>query len=212
MKKFSLLIIFALLFSNFEALAVANDNLPIYDDFNSFENMSLSKYKNGYGANVNNAKKHYAKIENGKVKAYINKEEGGSLRITKTLETPFVGKSFSVEFDFKIEGDPYLYSYTGVPIITDSDGVDMPIMKITNAKQGYTVPGDRAINVQANALKNTSWESGVDYKIKADVDLENKKYKIYIDKGEGYEQKETVSGDSTFLFKAKDLSKVSVIV
>lgn len=68
MKKISLLIIFALLFSNFEALAVANDNLPIYDDFNSFENMSLSKYKNGYGANVNNAKNIMLKLKTEKLR------------------------------------------------------------------------------------------------------------------------------------------------
>lgn len=211
MKKLSILIILALMILNVDVLAVANDNLPIYDDFDSYENMSLNKYKTGYSASNNNAKNHYAKIENGKIKASINKEESGTLRITKSLETPFTGEKFSMEFDMMIEGDSYIYSYIGVPIIIDSDGVEMPIMKITNAKEGYTVPGDRAINVRENSLKDTYWESGINYKIKADVNLENKTYELFIDKGDGYEKKETLSGDSTFSFKARNISGFSFV-
>ena len=63
MKKISLLIMLVLLISNFDVSAVSNNNLPIYDDFDSFEDMSLQKYKTGYSASVNNAKNHSAKIE-----------------------------------------------------------------------------------------------------------------------------------------------------
>jgi len=211
MKKISLLTIIALLISSIDVFAVSSDNLPIYDDFNSFGDMSLSRYVTGYSLSVNNAKNHSAKIENGRIKVSINKEESGSLRITKALETPFSGKNFSVEFEMLIEGDNYLYSYTGIPIITDSDGVDMPLIKITNAKEGYTVPGDRAINVKENALKGTYWETGISYKIKADINLEAKTYELYIGKGDGYERKETVSGDKVFAFKAKNLSQFSFV-
>lgn len=208
MKKISLLIILIFILSNISVLAVSKDNLPVYNDFNEFQNEAVNQYKTGYSASLNNAKNHYAKFEEGRLKAYINNAESGSLTITKNFEAPYVGEKLTVQYDFLIEGDSYFYSYIGFPVMIDSDGNSMALMKITNAKQGWTVPGDRAINTAQNALKNTAWEAGVEYKVKIDINLEKGTFEIYIDSGMGYEKKETVSGESVFNYSGKNISGI----
>lgn len=206
MKRILFLILAMLILNSTCVLAVTKDNLPIYDDFDAFDDMPLLRYATGYITKIQNAKNHYTKIENNKMKIQINSEESGAVTISKMLETPFAGEKFEIEYDFFISGAPYLYSLSGFPMFIDSEGVETAAMKITNAKQGYTVPGDRKINVNQNSLKNTVWKADVQYKINIKVDLNEKNFEIYIDEGNGYEKKETVSGESKFKYGGKNLA------
>ena len=206
MRRILFLILAMLILNSTCVLAVTKDNLPIYDDFDAFDDMPLHRYATGYITKIQNAKNHYSKIENKKMKIQINSEESGAVTVSKMLETPFAGEKFEIEYDFSISGNPYLYSLVGFPMFVDSEGVKTAAMKITNAKQGYTVPGDRQINVNQNSLKNTVWKADVQYKINIKVDLNEKIFEIYIDEGNGYEKKETVSGESKFKYSGKNFA------
>ncbi len=122
---------------------------------------------------------------------------------------PFTGGKIAIEYSMEIAEGGYIYSLHGCPSLKSSDDKTGAHIRFQGNSQGRTYVETNAMNTNY-ALLNTSWQSGINYRIKIICDYSTKSYEYYVDKGNGYERKMLSNGRDIFSFETggSNLAKI----
>jgi hypothetical protein len=184
-----------------QTASAAGSPWPVYDTYDSWQDGYVPSSSDGYDISTNADKtKFYIKTESGRLAINVGgTSDAQGINLIRYLTVPFTGGKMVVEYSMQIDTNGYIYSLQGCPKIISSDSKTGALMRFQGNSQGKTYIENNAMDANF-ALNNTSWQAGVNYKIKFICDYLNKSYEYYVDSGNGYEKKSLSSGRNLFSF------------